>query len=95
MSLWRSYVSVVSTDDEVHEPPDELLGIVVVSGVAYLSRHQLDDVGNPEPEAAGRSLATPARSLLHALEAAIAADEDEVLMLTMHRLREDRRQRSP
>jgi hypothetical protein len=92
--LWRSYVCVVGTDDTIHEPPDEVLGVVVISGVVYLTRHRLGEDGNPLPEEPDRRLQVPARALLHALRACIEADEDEKLGETYHRLLEDARKRN-
>lgn len=92
--LWRTYVCAVGRDDTISEPPEEVLGVIVISGVAYLTRHKLGDDGNPLPEDPERRLQVPARGLMHALEACIRADEDEKLGSTYHRLVEDARKRS-
>lgn len=94
MGMWRSYVCVVGENDTVREPPEEVLAVVVIGGVAYLSRHPLDDRGNPEPESDDHRIHVPARALMHALQAAIQADEDEKLIGTMRRLGEDYRLRA-
>lgn len=92
--MWRTYVCVVGVEDTIKEPPDEVLGLVVIGGVAYMTRHRLGEDGNPLPEESDRRLQVPARALLHALQASINADEDENLGKTYHRLQEDARKRS-
>lgn len=92
--LWRSYVCVVGADDTIKEPPEELLGLIVINGVTYLTRHTLDPNGNPVPEEEDRRLQVPARALLHALTACIEADEDQKLSEVLSRLLEDARKRA-
>ena len=56
-------------DDIIHEPPERIIDLAVVAGVAHL-------IIAREPEGpAEASIAVPARSLLRALTAAIEDDE--------------------
>lgn len=83
--LWKQYVCIVSDDNSVTQPPEAVLSVIVIDGIAHLTTNTLGDKEQLGPD--GRHIATPSRALLHVLTAAIAADEDPQLRDTQARLK--------
>lgn len=61
--------------DEYTTPSDRQLSVAVIAGNAYLSLHDTDGKGRRLPEPS-TNVVVPARSLLLALQAALADEED-------------------
>lgn len=91
MSVWKQYACLIGSEDIVTDPPEKVLGLMVLGGVAYVSVQPLGDMEALGPEEYHFKL--PARSLLHILQSAIAADEDPELAGTLRHLVEDFRGR--
>jgi hypothetical protein len=75
------HVFLVMENDEdpqpVTEPPERMLRVEVIAGVAVLSVHAVDPVEG-EPMPAGISAAVSATSLVRALNVMLADQEDGV-----------------
>ncbi|MEV0070944.1 hypothetical protein [Amycolatopsis sp. NPDC050768] len=70
------YIAAREQDGETyHEPPSFELSVSVTDGQAYLARVKVDE--DERRQRVGDYLVVPAASLLHALQAAMA-DEEEV-----------------
>lgn len=91
MSIWKQFACLLGSEDRVTDPPEKVLGLMVIDGVAYAAIHELGDMERIGPEEYHFKM--PARALLHILQSAIAADEDPQLTTALDKLNDDFRQR--
>lgn len=74
MSIRETQIAAYGKSDQMMEPPERVLNLSVIGGVAYLDFQSLDEAGRLGDVEA--QMKVPAKSLLRAVQAAIADDED-------------------
>lgn len=77
MSLFRQYLSLVGSEENITEPPEQVLDLAVIGGLAHLSVLNVNEATLLVEGDMLYTFALPARSLLRYLQAAIDEDEDE------------------